>query len=427
MAARQEAHVDDGASTDRESRLPDDPGDEGARTARDPSMGAYLEGRLAEIAVLTRLGTAPFLCLPLLTWPDLLNPGLAVISALLGAAEAVAFALAVRRRGLLTYLVVTDVATCLLLMAVGSRAVAPADRNVVMTELIPFALGASATVGISSLPLRRAGLLVGSMMVGWVVVLLPVLPLKTFSDELGFLLWVTVGRLVSVNWRRLGAAVDRAQRDTAAAREELAERDRLAAIEARRRQEARHREVLHRQVHDELLPVVEHVANGREMTPAIAAWARSTARRARLHLENELAARPAGLLAQLAEAVADAEARGIVVTTSLATDCAPAPEVVDVLGAAVREALTNVVNHAGPSTPVFLAALDAGTDGVQITIRDRGQGFDPDRVRPGGGLSRSYCAVSTHGGQVNVESAPGRGTCVRIDWAPSATPGDPGG
>ncbi|HEX6346243.1 sensor histidine kinase [Umezawaea sp.] len=83
---------------------------------------------------------------------------------------------------------------------------------------------------------------------------------------------------------------------------------------------------------------------------------------------------------------------------------------------AVREAVTNVERHAG----VRAAALGvAGSgDGLVVTVTDTGTGFDPTAVpehRRGirGSLVERMAAV---GGRATVDSRPGGGTTVRLEW-----------
>jgi len=51
-------------------------------------------------------------------------------------------------------------------------------------------------------------------------------------------------------------------------------------------------------------------------------------------------------------------------------------------------------------------------------IRDRGVGFDPAAVAPGGGFTQTYEAVRRRGGIVEISSTPGDGTKVAIRWQP---------
>ena len=389
-----------------------------------PSAGSLVgevEGRLVGMATLVRLGTSAFLYLPIAKWDLLQRPWIAVAVALSGTVEALWFLAATRLAGgrLPRRTVVADVAFCVVLMVAGSRAVRPDQRDVVMTELIPFALGSSAVVGTSTLTTRAGIAAVAGLMLAWVASLVPVLPLKTASDLLGFVLWFVIGRAVSAGWRHLAEAADVAREQADRAWRELARLQRRTAARQRRRQLARHRETLHREVHDFLLPVVEHVAAERPVTPEVVSWAERTARRARLRLENAPGAGPNPLVEQLSDAVTAAEARGVRVETSLATRARPPAHVVEAVVAAATEALTNVAKHAGVGVAV-LAALDDGDGGLIVTVRDRGRGFDPRRVAAGGGLAATFAAARSHGVRIEVRSRPGAGSRVSIGWRPAA-------
>jgi hypothetical protein len=127
---------------------------------------------------------------------------------------------------------------------------------------------------------------------------------------------------------------------------------------------------------------------------------------------------------------------------------------------AVREALANVVSHAGtaeawvevslapagdqtgragplragaPAAPGEAAAdaggqADHGEAGarpsLEVTVRDAGAGFDPARVDPVRlGLRRSIVErIAEWGGRASVRSAPGEGTVVSLRWTASAQP-----
>jgi signal transduction histidine kinase len=82
-----------------------------------------------------------------------------------------------------------------------------------------------------------------------------------------------------------------------------------------------------------------------------------------------------------------------------------------------QEGLRNVARHARASG-VDLSCRATG-DGVEMTIRDDGVGFDPDedRQRPSLGLAGMRERVELVGGRIHVRSAPGRGTAVAV-WAP---------
>jgi signal transduction histidine kinase len=76
-----------------------------------------------------------------------------------------------------------------------------------------------------------------------------------------------------------------------------------------------------------------------------------------------------------------------------------------------------VIRHAGARCQVNLYVESTAEQG-QITVRDRGPGFDPSAVVPGGGFASTFTALRRHGADWLVDSAPGRGTAVTITWPP---------
>jgi len=104
----------------------------------------------------------------------------------------------------------------------------------------------------------------------------------------------------------------------------------------------------------------------------------------------------------------------------------PAP-VAAAIANAVREALSNVAAHAGTGEAWVEVSLPA-PGRLNVTVRDRGAGFDPadiDRTRLG--LRRSIAERMVDcGGQASIWSAPGQGTVASLSWPASAGP-DPAG
>src|ERR1700722_10268471 len=102
---------------------------------------------------------------------------------------------------------------------------------------------------------------------------------------------------------------------------------------------------------------------------------------------------------------------------------------------ATREALSNVAAHAGTGEAWVevrqtTSAAEAGvTSRLEVTVRDRGAGFDLDRIdRTRLGLRRSIAErIADCGGQAAVWSAPGRGAVVRLCWPASPVSGHPDG
>ncbi len=107
---------------------------------------------------------------------------------------------------------------------------------------------------------------------------------------------------------------------------------------------------------------------------------------------------------------------GLRVDTHCAAGSEPAAEQVRLfLYAAVRELLFNVVKHALVQRAAV--SLTRASDGqVQVTVADEGAGFDPEGIaaaRPGAGGFGLFSVrerLSSLGGHLSVESAPGKGS-----------------
>ena len=82
--------------------------------------------------------------------------------------------------------------------------------------------------------------------------------------------------------------------------------------------------------------------------------------------------------------------------------------------AAAREATTNAAKHAGVPRIDVYAEITPGA--VDVFVRDRGAGFDPDATPEDRlGVRRSIIdRMDRHGGTAEVRSAPGEGTEVRL-------------
>jgi len=77
-----------------------------------------------------------------------------------------------------------------------------------------------------------------------------------------------------------------------------------------------------------------------------------------------------------------------------------------------QEAIHNVVKHANASNATIRIAAD-GDDRLRLTVTDDGDGFDPTAVPRGHlGLIGMRQRVDLVGGELEVESAPGKGTTV---------------
>ena len=79
----------------------------------------------------------------------------------------------------------------------------------------------------------------------------------------------------------------------------------------------------------------------------------------------------------------------------------------------VQESLSNVVKHAAASEA--RVTIDRTEGSVTVRIHDDGRGFDSNGGHHGGfGLSSMAERVRMLGGELRVESHPGRGTAVMV-------------
>jgi signal transduction histidine kinase/ligand-binding sensor domain-containing protein len=79
---------------------------------------------------------------------------------------------------------------------------------------------------------------------------------------------------------------------------------------------------------------------------------------------------------------------------------------------AVKEALTNALKHAG-AREVRVSAK-AADDALEIAVQDDGKGFDTKGKSRGNGLGNMRRRVQAMGGEVDIDSQPGKGTTVRL-------------
>ena len=128
-----------------------------------------------------------------------------------------------------------------------------------------------------------------------------------------------------------------------------------------------------------------------------------------------------GLCHAITAVAAEMRARGLVVHVRgiLAPDAEPVmhPQAVRATRYAVREALMNVMNHAGTAEAWVEVSLAADGE-LLVIVRDAGAGFDRVMVTPARlGMRHSIIErVADQGGHVSIQSAPGEGTVVELRW-----------
>lgn len=111
------------------------------------------------------------------------------------------------------------------------------------------------------------------------------------------------------------------------------------------------------------------------------------------------------------------EFAGILVKESGASDLAVPSDVAEALTEATFQAVTNAIQHAGPGAETVVR-LKGSPHGVKIVIKDDGRGFRVSRVpKTRLGLRLSIInRVESVGGKVRIDSGPGRGTAIILDW-----------
>jgi len=199
---------------------------------------------------------------------------------------------------------------------------------------------------------------------------------------------------------------------------------RLAVAAGLRAGQAAQRADLLRQMHDTVLQTLEGLALRLGTGPQPAEERLREARAVALAQAGELqamlhadaAGAQPGLDVRLQALRHDFQRRGLhvdLVATGAPGPDPPPRQVLEAVEGAVREALTNVAKHAGVTTAAVRAAITA--DRIQVSVSDRGRGFDAAAVTGGYGLAGSIRArMAAVGGTAAVWSVPGKGTQVRL-------------
>ena len=113
--------------------------------------------------------------------------------------------------------------------------------------------------------------------------------------------------------------------------------------------------------------------------------------------------------------VADVEADFPVDVELVCVGDAEVNDRVEALVLAVGEAVTNAAKHSGAPRVDVYAEVDEGH--IEVFVRDRGTGFDPDSVPEGRmGVRESIRArMERYGGSATIRSGPDEGTEVKVE------------
>jgi signal transduction histidine kinase len=301
--------------------------------------------------------------------------------------------------------------TGLLIMAAATH---PDDRTTSMNWMLPYTVGATAGFSIAEIDAERFGG-VGVLSATYLATAVAGAESRSASttaiaNAASYPGFFAVAESVVRILRRTFRALDQARRQSAERGEQLSVARQQAAVEQERNRQFR-------LIHDSALQTLEVVAADLHADPErVRAQAKVESARLRRALTGT--GDGTGDLAQgLAELAEEADALGLVCSWTSSAEASPPAPATEALLHAAREAIRNVMKHA-ETAAVVVRAVDLA-EGVQVTVRDQGVGFDPEAVVDGFGLRQSVAArVAEVGGTAEIWSRPGRGVRVTL-WVPT--------
>lgn len=173
-------------------------------------------------------------------------------------------------------------------------------------------------------------------------------------------------------------------------------------------------------VHDSVLQTLTLIQRSADDPREVARLARTEERALRTWLYRPVADADATLGGALARTVAEVEAAYDVEIDLVTVGDVPLDARTSALVQAAREAVVNAAKHAGGQVSVY---VECGEGRVEVFVRDRGAGFDPEQV-PADRLGWRESIVGRMarvGGTATLRLAPGGGTEVALDVRAPAT------
>lgn len=291
-------------------------------------------------------------------------------------------------------------------------------------SLVNLAVGLTGLLlrGRNALPIALTAVLVEGALL--VTLELDRLPTLTATSEILYPLYALAIAAATIGGRR---ALVVAARGTRMAQDDLARTS--ADAEAMRRVDLRLREQ-ERRLHETVLNTLNAIARGGlQDADAVTARIRERSADSAAVLASFEDAGPDHLMparerwvAGVQPAIAALRDAGVDVVLELPAACDPPEDVGRAFVTATVESLLNVQRHAHANRVKVQVACDARS--LRVEIADDGIGFDPVMVAEGFGLAGSIRApLEDIGGATRIDSAPGRGTTVRLVWkAPGTDP-----
>jgi signal transduction histidine kinase/phage shock protein PspC (stress-responsive transcriptional regulator) len=185
------------------------------------------------------------------------------------------------------------------------------------------------------------------------------------------------------------------------------------AAERRARIRSEERAEVAAQVHDSVLQTLTLIQRSASDPDEVVRLARTEERALRRWLYAPVGDPSATFVAALESEIADVEATYACAVELVHVGDVARDDRVDALVSAAREAIVNAAKHAGGAVSVY---VECGDDGVEVFVRDRGPGFDPEAVPEDRlGLRESVLArMGRVGGSAQVRTHEGEGTEVSL-------------
>ncbi len=184
--------------------------------------------------------------------------------------------------------------------------------------------------------------------------------------------------------------------------------------------QARHEERLElaNRLHDSVLQTLAALRRDAADTDQVRYLARRQERELRHTISEYLSPHKHSVRAELQNICGDVEDVHRIEIDAVVRGDAECDERMQALLAATREALLNAAKHSGADNIDLYA--DFKPDEIQIFVRDRGRGFDPDASASGRGIDHSLRRrAEAAGAAVELTTEPGTGTKVAITWRAS--------
>jgi signal transduction histidine kinase/phage shock protein PspC (stress-responsive transcriptional regulator) len=186
------------------------------------------------------------------------------------------------------------------------------------------------------------------------------------------------------------------------------------AAERRERIRSQERADMAAHLHDSVLQTLALLQRHSGDARTVARLARRQERELRDWLYADAGPDAATLRAALAAVAAEVEDLHDVTVEVVGVGDVPMRDPLGAMVRAAREAMVNAAKHSGAGH-VDVYAETAGSQ-VEVFVRDRGSGFDPDAIAEGrlGVRESIHGRMERHGGTAVIRSAPGEGTEVRL-------------